>query len=212
MEPGLETLEQKIARNMETYFHNPWSMIEDGVIYTLDETDKLNPVKQFPNRPWLQEISNIWLDESLIALYKSRRMTISWLMVFLHLWLAMFREGCSVYFVSDKEEKSDELVKRAQFIFEHIPDDMMLKPKHKGSYCYLDFPGLNSHIQGLPQGEGQLRQYTASAILFDEFAFWEQARQTFMASRPTIDGGGKITLISSPREGFFKEICFDQVR
>jgi hypothetical protein len=206
------TLAQQVAKNMATYFYNPWAMVEDQIIYTLDSTDLLNPVKAFPNHPWLQRMSEDWMREPLYSCFKSRRMTITWLFVFLHLWLAMFREGASVFFVSDKEEKSDELVKRAEFIYNNIPPDKMLKPACKSSYCYLEFPGLNSYIQGVPQGADQLRQYTATAILNDEFAFWSKARETFMASKPTIDGGGKVTLISSPQEGFFKELCFDLIR
>jgi len=217
-EPVIETddsidpVAAKIAHNMQGYFQNPWLMVEDSCIYTLDQTDLLNPIKPFPNQPWLKTISEIWLEERLLALYKSRRMTITWLMVFLHLWLAMMREGVAVFFVSDKEEKSDELVDRAKFIFKYIPDTMFLKPQSKSSYCYLEFPGLNSYIQGVAQGADQLRQFTATALLFDEFAFWERARETFMASKPTTDGGGKLTCISSPRESFFKELCFDLIR
>lgn len=202
----------KIARNMTTYYSNPWALVEDKCIYTLEETNLLDPVKPFPNYPWLQEIAAQWQSEPLLALFKSRRMTCTWLFVFLHLWLAMFREGAAIFFVSDKEEKSDELVKRAAFIYNHIPNDMILKPEGKYTYCNLKFPGLNSRIQGVAQGADQLRQYSATAILMDEFAFWDRARETFQASKPTIDGGGKITLISSPREGFFKELVFDLVR
>jgi len=202
----------RIAKNMATYFSNPWAMIEDGIIWTHDEVDLLNPVKKFPNQPWLKDVAAIWMAENLIALYKSRRMMMTWEMVFLHLWLALFHEGAAIYFVSDKEEKSDELVRRAGFILKNIPDDMLLKPAHKLSYCYLEFPGLNSFIMGVPQGADQLRQYGATAILADEFAFWEKGRETFMASKPTIDGGGKFTAISSPKDGFFKELCFDQIR
>ncbi|KKK59668.1 hypothetical protein LCGC14_3032120, partial [marine sediment metagenome] len=97
-------------------------------------------------------------------------------------------------------------------IYNHIPDNMVLKPKMKPTYCKMDFPGLNSYMLGVPQGANQLRQFTATAILADEFAFWERARETFMASKPTIDGGGKFTAISSPQEGFFKDICFDLIR
>jgi len=201
-----------IAKNMEVYFENPWAMVEDGHIWTHDEVDLLHPVKRFPNNPWLEQITSLWLTENLFAVYKSRRMMITWLMVFLHLWLAMFREGAAIYFVSDKEEKSDELVQRASFIFDHISDDAVLKPVAKLSYCYLEFPGLNSFIMGVPQGANQLRQYGATAVLADEFAFWDKARETFMATKPTVDGGGKFTAISSPGEGFFKELCFDLIR
>ena len=211
-EASRDELATKIAKNMEAYFLNPWAMVEDGVIWTLDQTDMIYPIKRFPNHPWLEAVTNIWLQEPLFAMYKSRRMTITWLMVFLHTWLAMFREGASIYFVSDKEEKSDELVQRAAFILDHIPDDMVLKPRYKYTYCYIDFPGLNTFIQGVPQGPDQLRQFTATAILCDEWAFWERARETFGGAKPTIDGGGRFTGISSPKDGFFKELCFDLIR
>lgn len=207
-----ETPASRVARNMEVWFTNPWTMIEDGVIYTLDQVDMLQPVKQFPNDPWLEAIASYWRNDRLVAVPKSRRLMLSWLMIFLHLHLAMFNEGISVFFVSDKEDKSDELVKRAEFILKYIPDDQMLKPRYKGSYCYLDFPGLNSFIQGVPMGADQLRQYTATAIFADEFAFWERARETYMASIPTIQGGGRFTCVSSPQVGFFKDIVFDQIR
>ena len=207
-----QTLAAKVASNMQVYFNNPWAMVQDEIIYTLDQTDMLNPVKPFPNEKWLEVITQEWMANRLVALFKSRRMTITWLMVFLHLWLAMHRPGAAVFFVSDKEEKSDELVKRAEFMLKNIPEDMFLKPRYRSKYCYLEFPGLDSYIRGVPQGADQLRQFTATAILADEFAFWDRNRETFMASKPTIDGGGKFTAISSPKEGFFKEICFDLVR
>jgi hypothetical protein len=210
-EDGINKAEQ-ISRNMETYFNNPWAMIEDGHIWTLDEADKLNPVKPFPDTKWNKWITEQWLSRDLISLFKSRRMMISWLFIYLHLWMVLFLEGRSVFFVSDKEEKSDELIDRVEFIYNHIPDDVMLKPVAKRTYCHFEVPGLNNYILGVAQGARQLAQYTASALFFDEFAHWERARETFMAAKPTIDGGGKVTLVSSPKEGFFKELCFDQVR
>lgn len=197
---------------MEVWFRNPWAMVEDGVIWTNDQTDLLDPIKPLPNKPYLEAITNYWMDEKLILIPKSRRMIISWLVSFLHTHLAMFNEGVSVYFVSDKEEKSDELVKRAEFIFKHIPDDKMLKPRFKSSYCWLEFPGLDSFIHGVAMGADQLRQYTATAIMADEMAFWSLARETYMAAIPTIQGGGRFTGLSSPQIGFFKDLVFDTVR
>ena len=187
-------------------------MIQDGVIYTHDDVDMLNPVKRFPNEPWLECIVNKWLNHPLNLVPKSRRMKMSWLMVFLHTHLAMFNEGVSVYFVSSKEEKSDELVDRAEFILKYIPDEVMLKPRYKRTFCYLEFPGLNSFIHGIPMGADQLRQYTGTALLFDEFAFWEKARETYMAAIPTIQGGGRLTAISSAQASFFKDLVFDEMR
>ncbi len=203
---------RSIADNMERWFTHPWNMIEDGVIFTLDQADMLDPIKKFPNSPWLQDIVTMWMRNKLIAIPKSRRMMLSWLMTFLHLHMAMFRQGAAIFFISDKEEKSDELVKRAEFMYKYIPDDKMLKPKMKSKYRYLEFPGLDSYIMGVAQGADQLRQYTASAIMADEIGYWEKSRETFMAMKPTIEGGGRITCVSTANEGFFYELCFDLLR
>lgn len=203
---------RSVAENMERWFTHPWHMVEDQVIYTLDQADMLNPIKAFPNNPWLQDVVTIWMRNKLTAVPKSRRMMLSWLMTYLHLHMAMFRQGAAIFFISDKEEKSDELVKRAEFIYKYIPEDKMLKPKMKSKYRFLEFPGLDSYIMGVAQGADQLRQYTASAIMADEIGYWEKSRETFMAMKPTIEGGGRITCVSTANEGFFYELCFDLLR
>jgi hypothetical protein len=208
----VEPAESVVARNMDRWFHNPWTMIEDGVIYTLDQADMLNPIKRFPPNPWGQQIAYEWLTHKKLLEFKSRRQMQSWLFLFLHLHLAMFNEGASIYVVSQKEEKSDELLTRAEFMYKYIPDNVMLKPKMKRTYGWLEFLGLDSFMHGVAMGADQLRQYTATALFFDEFAFWEKARETYMASIPTIQGGGRVTIISSPMAGFFKDLCFDQMK
>jgi hypothetical protein len=60
-------------------------------------------------------------------------------------------------------------------------------------------------------GANQLRQFTLSGLLGDECAFWEDAHKFYASSKPTIDGGGRMTLISSRNPGFFKKIVFDQL-
>ena len=186
-------------------------MVKMGLIWTLDEADLKQPIKEFPKDPWIEYTIKEWLDNPLLAIPKSRRMMMTWTMALCHLWLAMFHEGANVFFVSDKEEKSDALVKRAEFIFDHIPAGRLLLPKKRSKFCLMEFPGLNSCIRGVPQGAGQLRQYTATAIFADEIAFWERGQETFSASRPTIEGGGRFTCVSSAQEGFFQDLCFDTI-
>ena len=190
---------------------DPYHWIEDGAIYTLDQTDYQNPIKQYPKEPWIKELTALWLDHPLFACPKSRRMKITWWAVINHLWLAMFRQGQAIYFQSDKEEKSDELVRRAEFIYDHLPLPDAVKPKKKAKYCRLEFPELHSFIQGVPQGATQLRQFTSSAIMLDEFAFWMTAKESFYATKPTIDGGGRITIVSSAQDGFYRDLCMDSI-
>ena len=200
-----------IAGNMKRWHAHPWHMIEDGVIWTLDQVDMKNPIKQFPDHRWLRVITEEWLEHKLLAIPKSRRMMMTWLMIYLHLWLAMFHEGVSVYMVSDSEKKSADMVTKAEFIFDHIPAGTILKPEMHAKHCLMDFPKLHSYMMGIPEGANQMRQYTATALYFDEFPFWERPSESLGAARPCIDGGGRLTIVSSPLEGPFHALCFDHI-
>ena len=204
------SLTQSIAANMQRWHRDPWTMLQDGVIYTLDQVDLQTPVKQFPANPWLEPVVREWQSNRLLAIPKSRRMMITWLMVYLHLWLAMWHPGVAVFMVSESERKSADMIEKCDFILRHIPDNVMLKPKIRRKQCLLEFPGLDSFIMGIPEGENQLRQYTATALFFDEWAFWERPMESLAAAKPCIQGGGRLTLVSTPGAECFYDLAFDQ--
>jgi len=138
----------------------------------------------------------------------------SWANIALYLWDTMFHVGRYNAFVSRKEESADELVKRAEFIYDNIPESVIPKdllPRKESKFCHLAFPEIESRIQGFPQGADQLRQFTFSGILGDEMAFWSDAQKMYAASIPTLEGGGRFTGVSSPAPGFFKALVFDKL-
>ncbi len=191
--------------------HDVWHFIKTFV-YTTDPHDLENPVKQFPDKPYLELITRAWYENDRFLIPKSRQMLISWLMVACHLWLALFKTGQWVYFQSAKEEKADKLVLRANFIWKMLPG---FKPKAQYSYCRLKIPGMNSIIEGVPQGRDAIRQETCSAIFSDEMAFQEEAQLSYIAAKPTVDGPpgrrGRYTGVSSANfPSFFKELVFDE--
>jgi hypothetical protein len=161
----------------------------------------------------------LWLREKLIAIPKSRRMFCSWNFISLYTHDTIFNPGRFNGFVSKKEDDAADLVARAEFIYNKIPEwriPRALLPKIKNGKMskqppVLEFEEINSKIQGFPQGADQLRQFTLSGILGDECAFWDEAQAFYSASKPTLDGGGRMTLISSRAPGFFKKIVFDQL-
>jgi hypothetical protein len=80
-------------------------------------------------------------------------------------------------------------------------------------YKFTEFANLDldSRIKGFAQGPDQIRQHTMSRIYADEFAFWPQAEETFVGMKPTLEGGGKICLISTRFPGFFQHIIDDSI-
>lgn len=188
-------------------------------VYTHDAVDRFNPVKKFPaHKPYFEPLVRLWEKEPLLDMVKSRRMTISWLMIALYLHDTIVNTHRSNFFVSKKEEDADSLVERGLFIYDHIPraiwpDELLPKPYRKQNH--LRFAEIGSEISAVASGADQLRQHTASGILMDEFGFWERGRETYTASRPTIDGGGRVTIISTPppqtmsAPSFFWQLSYD---
>ena len=202
------------------YETDPWAFLSDCV-FTLDQVSEGNSaIKPYPSDlAYCELLTRIWQREHLIAIPKSRRMICSWTFIALNTWYGIFNIGRNIGFVSKKEDDSGELIERAEFIIKHIPEwriPASTLPKIENGKMTkqppaLTFPEINSKIQGYPQGSDKLRQFTFSSLLFDEWAFWEQAQSAYAAAKPTLDGGGRLAGISSRSPGFFKKIVFDQL-
>jgi hypothetical protein len=201
---------------------DPWLYLKHCV-WTRDQVDSVNPIKKYPAHwPYLRFIVYMWTKHKKLALPKSRRMTVSWTILGLISHDILFHKGRDWAVVSKKEEDSRELVERIEFIINHIPPDMIspdLLPKMKrgemqSSPPAIEFEEIYSKVQGFPQGGNQLRQRGFSGIFEDECSFWEEAQQAYASAKPTIDGGGRMIMVSSRAvedKGFFKKIVFDQL-
>ena len=192
---------------------DPW-FFASQCVFTKDEVDEKNPVKAFPTHfKYLEYFFKIWVKEKKIGVPKSRRMFMTWALITLHVWDAMLHPGRNIAFVSKKEDDADELIKKALFVVENIPESVFpkeLRPAHNYKFCSLEFKEIGSIIRGFPQGADQLRMFTFSRIMADEMGFWEHAEAMYASSIPTLDGGGAISCLSSPAPGFFKDLVFDQ--
>ena len=207
---ALELAQRKAA---DRYQSDPWAFLVECV-HTLDQIR--GAIRPFPNKPHLEFLTRVWQQESEHVVIKSRRMTVTWLYVALYYWLARFRPGSKIAFCARKEGKDEsegsaELVARARFIHEHLPPTL---PAIEVDYhfCRLAFPETHSEIIGIAQGSDQLRQMTLTGVLADEFGFWERDRQTYQALRPTMEGGGRLTIVSSAPEtpgSLLEALAFD---
>lgn len=196
----------------EKLSRDPWFFLH--YVYTQDEVDASNPIKRFPvNLEYLEYFVRLWQKEPYIAIPKSRRMKMSWTCISLYTHDTAFSIGKHQAFVSKKEEDADALLRRAKFILDHLDERIPreLIPRYEYKYCNLSFPELDSKIEAFPSGADQLRQYTFSGILGDEMAFWPDAQAMYKGSKPTLEGGGRMTLISSATPSFFEKIVFDKL-
>jgi hypothetical protein len=232
----LETLRADfaIAERAVAHAQDPWHWLATAVT-TVDELDSRAPIKPFPTHvcgacgryfggltprrccgaparelTYLRDLARQWASARppLLLVPKARRMRLSWLFVALHVWLLIQRPASKMFFISSKEEKSAELIERAHGILARLaPEDggggALERRQSPPSIRLVD---TDATITGIAEGADQLRQYTSTAILADEFGTWVWPRNAFAAMRPTIDGGGRLTIVSSAYPGFFAEL------
>ena len=184
--------------------------------YTLDPHDKTTPIKQMPDKPHLRAIVKQWMENDLLCVVKSRQMMVSWLMCAIHLWDTMYHKGRMAFFISKNENDANfsrqlSLLSRVKFIYDHLPEELKVECKLKQKPACFEFPKMHSSIYGLSQDSEALRMYTATTVFWDEAAFHDHAHMAYAAVKPTIDGGGKMCLVSTPngKFGLFHDLVHD---
>lgn len=192
----------KYSETFKKIVVHPWNWIKE-MVWTIDEHDKFQAVKKFPDKEYLKLLCDLWMNEPLLLIPKSRQMLITWLITACYLWDTQFYYGRLNFFQSKKEEDADRIIQRAWSIYEHQPEWIKAMFPAEYSYCHIKFKQGKSEIWGVPQGGDQIRQYTSSGIFSDEMAFQTDAEDAYTGALPTIKGGGRFTGVSSANPGFF---------
>jgi len=201
---------------LELARRDPWVFVT-RFCYTLDSHDRDQPIKLFPDRDYLRQLTHLWQSNPLLVVAKSRQMMATWLFVCLYLWEAIMNRGRLIFLQSKREDdaigsavSATGLLGRTRFVLERLPAE--LKPPFRAVAGRIDFPTRNSTIWAIPQGPDVLRQHTASGILSDEMAFQPQAEESYTAAMPTIENGGRFTAVSTAHPGFFQRLYLDTLR
>lgn len=151
-------------------------------------------------------------DAHLVLVRKSRRMLASWFSIAARVWKAGKFKHENIFFGARKlglniNEGSLEMVKRATQILARLKVDRI---RYEAFRDHIEFPDTGSRIVAVPQGPDALRGVSATDLLMDEAAFWEEAEESFTAARPTIEGRGKIWIVSSVYPGWFWDFSNDR--
>ena len=194
-------------------FVSEWDFCIRGVITKDESVGELRP---FPAHDYLryviEERNRSKADSVPFVLDKSRRMLVTWLMLSLYLYDTLTCSNLAYFIGSRKLESSAYLLgpERLFGIWDRIPDAVWPgKPalectgKHGMGYTVVSCAATGSYIQAIASGADQLRQFTATNVFLDEFAFFDNARETWGAVQPTVLGGGHLDVASTPNLGSF---------
>ena len=138
------------------------------------------------------------LTERLLLILKARQLGISWLVCAYALWLCLFRSGRVVLMFSMGQAEANELLRRVTVMYYRLPAELravlpQVVKENTGELAWAN----GSRVQSLPATKNAGSSYTASLVILDEFAKAQWATELYTAVKPTIDGGGKMIILSS---------------
>lgn len=194
-----------------------WTWCVEQVKTSDEATQKTLP---FPvEREYLLDLAWLLQHENKIAIIKSRRMFVSWMLALYSMWRARFFPHNAVFFQSETESKSAYIVdKRIKFVEQQIPplfqkpyDELRTKSGLVGRVTYRE---TGSYVWAIAQGDSQIRSYTPSVLIMDECEFHAEGAQALAAALATVEKSAQIILISTsngpgkPLAGICKDVGF----
>ena len=165
----------------------------DNYLHIYDGTEKAwIPFRLWPAQARALKTMQI---ERLVVILKARQLGITWLVLGFALWLMLFQPSAVVLLFSRRDDESIALLgdERLKGMYSRLPGWMQARAVNidNGHVWALS---NGSVARAFPTSAGD--SYTASLVICDEFDLVDNQGALMNAVKPTIDGGGKMILLS----------------
>jgi hypothetical protein len=143
-------------------------------------------------------------EDRAVVVLKARRLGLSWVTLAYALWLAITLQGVRILILCKTEADASELLDRVR----RMRDRIALNPASSHMLSRLEKPHkVRDAVTTLDVGASTLkalvgtpaaaRSETAGLVILDEFAFQRGAGEIWRAVLPTVEGGGRLAVVST---------------
>lgn len=213
-------MNEKIAKQLLTLRAHPKYFLKYAT-YTKDGNNIDNPCRKFPyHLEYHQEIADLWYANTKFIIIKSRQMQITWTMLAMHLWLGLTGPDREIYFRRQNFDDAQKLLDDMVYIYNHIPESVWPKEFLPTIHCkegIVSFPEINTNFYAISSGRDKMRGRTPTAVLLDEYAFQDDDAQVYQTLKPSLQGGARISIVSTPKplfgieDPYFRKIYEDRL-
>lgn len=182
------------------YFLDNYCMVYDAT------EQRWIPFKLWPGQA--RALKTMQLNR-LSVILKARQLGVTWLVLGLALWMMLFHPVSTVLIFSKRDDEAVYLLgnERLHGMYDRLPEWMKARAIVKDNGHELQLSS-GSIARAFPTSAGD--SYTASLVICDEFDLVPNQGQLMNAVKPTIDGGGRMILLSrsdnSKPQSHFKSI------
>jgi len=161
-------------------------------VYIFNATNK--DWVQFALWPEQTRTLRVIRQERQVIILKARQLGLSWLILCDALYDMLFRPSATNLIFSKREDEAFELLSRLKGIYAHLPRWMQARSVTIDSAGDWELSNGSSAKAFATTGG---RSYTGSNAIVDEADFVQDLDELLNAVKPTIDAGGKLSLIST---------------
>lgn len=149
-----------------------------------------------PFRLWPAQLdaAETLVNNLLVILLKARQLGLTWLVLAFALWLMLFRPAATVLLFSRRDDEAVHLLDdRLKGLYRRLPEWMHVR-EILGDSAHTWQLSNGSEARAFPTTAGD--SYTATLAIVDEADLVPDLGQLMRAVKPTIDGGGRMVLLS----------------
>jgi hypothetical protein len=150
-----------------------------------------------PFHLWPAQASTLYtvINNKLVIILKARQLGMTWLVLAFSLWLALFRPAATILIFSKRDDEAVYLLSlvRLRGMYVRLPDYI----KCRETLASSDHEWMlsnGSSVRAFPTTAGD--SYTATLAIVDEADLVPDLNRLMNAVKPTIDGGGRMILLS----------------
>jgi hypothetical protein len=155
---------------------------------------------------WQRAVLDGWLNHDRSLELKARQIGITWLAAGLALWYSLYQPGARTLIISINEVEAIKVVNRIWDMWRSVPEHLrggrkVVKPTRgirPTTEIQWEAPdGTVTSILAMPATATAGHGETATLVILDEYSRQEYAQPTWKSTFPTIDGGGRVIVIST---------------
>jgi len=155
---------------------------------------------KFQLYPFQRKLLHLMHTRDRIIILKSRQLGVTTLASAYALWLFLFKNDSSILCMAPTTNMAKAVMDKFKFAFEELPKWMIelsnSTTKEENQKKVVSSNG--SKIEVISGAKNSARGKTASFLIYDEFAFVEDAEETYAAAQQTLATGGKCIVLSTP--------------
>ncbi len=154
-----------------------------------------------PFRLWPEQIrlARVLQAERLVIVLKARQLGLTWLVLAFVLWLVLFYPVAQVLLFSRRDDEAVDLLKtRLRGMYDHLPTWLKVRAFNVDNDHEWEL-STGSRVLAFPTTAGD--SYTATLAVVDEADLLPDLDRLMRAVKPTIDGGGRMVLLSRADKG-----------